>query len=201
MTSTARQYLTPLTLAALCLLGWVWSEAWQWNRLLMANDAVLPNEYWRIVSSQFAHQSGSHLMGNLAAIGLVAWVAPPWLNRWTGLIVAAYLVAGVGLIAWFSQPDVVIYRGFSGVGHGWLLIAFAWTPFLGPWFRLLLLALIYSKVIWEGTELYVIAQSWGYFNDLHVLTDMHWYGVLLALPLAVAAFVARFMRDRAPSSG
>lgn len=198
MSKAVEHYLTPLTLAVLCLAGWVWSEAWQWNRVLMADAGGLPEEYWRIVSSQFAHRTGSHLLGNLAAIGLVAWVAPAWLNRWTGLLVAAYLVGGVGLIAWFNHPEVVIYRGFSGVGHGWLIIAFAWTAFLGPWFRLLALAAVYGKVIWEGTELYVIAQSWGYFTDLHVLTEMHWYGVLLALPLAVAAFVARFMQDRAP---
>ncbi|MEX1058288.1 MAG: hypothetical protein WED11_11185, partial [Natronospirillum sp.] len=69
---------------------------------------------------------------------------------------------------------------------------------LGPWLRLLAMAAIYGKVIFEGTELYVIVQEWDYYADLNVLTDVHWYGVLLALPLAVAAFVVRFLRDRAP---
>lgn len=196
MTRFLTSALTPLTLALLCLAGWIWSESWQWNRVLMGTSEGVPGEYWRIASSQFAHGSGTHLLGNLAAVALAAWVAPAWLNRWPGLLVAILLVLGVGLIAWFNHPDVVIYRGFSGVGHGWLIIAFAWTPYLGPWIRMLALGVIYAKVILEGTELYLIAQSWGYYVDLQVLTEVHWYGVLLAVPLALAGFVARFLQDR-----
>ena len=196
MSSFLARGVTPLTLALLCVAGWFWSEAWQFNRSLMTSEGWLPAQWWRIVSSQFAHRSGSHLLGNLAAIALVAWVAPAWLNRQVGLALAIYLVVGVGVVTWFAQPDVVIYRGFSGVGHGWLLIGLAWTPYLGPWLRMLALTVLYGKVIWEGTDLYLVAQSWGYNADLSVLTDVHWYGVLLALPIGIAAFVVRFLQDR-----
>lgn len=183
---------TPLLLAMVFLLGWYWADHWQLNRA-----SVQDGHWWLLISGQFAHQTVAHGISNFVAILVAATVAPSWLNRWPGLLLVTGLALGVGLGVWLNNPEIDIYRGFSGVGHGWLMIAFAWSPYLSPWFKVLVLVVIQLKVIWEDSTVYEFAQFSGYFSDATVLTDAHWYGVLLAIPVVIAYFVVRTYRDRA----
>lgn len=185
--------VTPLVLAVLFLAGWVWADLWQLERAAVENG-----RWWLLVSGQFAHQTASHALSNFVAILVAAAVAPSWLNRWPGLVLVLGLALGVGLGVWLNNPEIAIYRGFSGVGHGWLMIAFAWSPLMSPWFKVLVLAAIQLKVIWEDSSFHEFAQFSGYFSDAAVLTDAHWYGVLLAVPVVIAFFVVRAYLDRAP---
>ena len=185
----------PLVLAALFLAGGLhWAE-WQWQR-----DGIAAGQWWLLLSGHFAHATPAHGISNFAAVVIAALVAPVWLNRWPGLVIVLAMAAGVGLGIWWFNPDIAFYRGFSGVGHGWLMVAFAWSPYLSPWFRMLAIVVIQAKVVWEDSLVYQASQLNGYFADAEVLTDAHWYGVLLALPLVLAFFALRFYQDRGKAS-
>lgn len=185
------EWATPLLVLVTAMAGWHWHEHWQLDRF-----AIAQGEFWRIVSGHLAHQSFPHMLTNLSGVLVAAVMAPRWLNRWTGVILFLVLSLGVGLGIWFNNPEVGIYRGLSGTVHGWLMVCVAWSPFLGPWFKVLILAGIQLKVIWEDSGLYEYAQFSGYFTDAEVLTDAHWYGVLLALPVVLTFFVWRTLSDR-----
>lgn len=185
------EWATPLLVALAALWGWYGYEYWQLDRF-----AVEQGAFWRVVSGHLAHQSFFHMLTNLTGVLVAAIMAPRWLNRWTGLLVFLALSLGVGLGIWFNNPEVGIYRGLSGTVHGWLMVCVAWSPFLGPWFKVMILAGIQLKVIWEDSGLYEYAQFSGYFSDAEVLTDAHWYGVLLALPIVLTYFVWRTLNDR-----
>ena len=186
-----RAVATPLVLAVVFLAGWYWADHWQLDRA-----AVEDGRWWLLISGQFTHQTVSHGLSNFVAVLVAAAVAPIWLNRWPGLLLVLGLALGVGVGVWLNNPEIDIYRGFSGVGHGWLMIAFAWSPFMSPWFKVLVLAGIQLKVIWEDSTFHEFAQFSGYFSDAEVLTDAHWYGVLLAIPVVIAFFAVRTYRDR-----
>ncbi|MCH8551377.1 MAG: rhomboid family intramembrane serine protease [Natronospirillum sp.] len=185
--------LTPLVLLLLYVPGWYWSQWWQFDR--QALGATAP-EWWRWWGAHLAHGTVEHAVSNALAIVVAALVAPRWMNRLPGLLLAAFLMAGVSLGIWLNNPDIDVYRGFSGVGHGWLMLAFAWSPWFSPWTRIAVVVGIMLKVVWEESDLFMIAQWSGYFADAPVLTDAHWYGVLLAVPGVILAYLAQFIRER-----
>lgn len=184
------QGVTPLVLLILLVAGWWWADSWQYDRA-----ALQAGEYWRWLSAHLAHGTPAHGLSNAVAVLLAALLAPLWMNRWPGLLLAAALMAGVSAGIWFNNDDIDIYRGFSGVGHGWLMVAFAWSPWLGVWPRFAIVVAILLKVVWEDSGMAMAAQFSGYFADAPVLIDAHWYGVLLAVPLALAAFFAQYLRE------
>lgn len=181
---------TPVLLLLLCIPGWYWSEVWQFERAQMLQD------YWRWLSAHLAHGTAEHGLSNAVAVVVAALVAPRWLNRWPGMLVAGVMMLGVSLGIWFNNPEIAIYRGFSGVGHGWLMLAFAWSPWFSPWVRMAVVVLIMLKVVWEESDFYLVAHWSGLFADAPVLTDAHWYGVLLAVPGVILAYLVLFVRER-----
>lgn len=190
--SSLTDWLTPLMLALLFLAGGLFWDDWQWQR-----TAIAEGQWWRLLTGQFAHATWAHGVSNFAAVAIAALIAPRWLNGWPGMLLLFPLAAGVGLGIWWFNPDIAFYHGFSGIGHGWMMVAFAWSPYLSPWPKVLAVVIIQSKVVWEDSTMYQLAQFSGYFTDADVLTDAHWYGVLLALPVVLAYFVVRFYQDRA----
>lgn len=117
-------------------------------------EAIATGQWWRIFTSHLTHLSLNHLLLNVAALALAAYVASPdtpvrvQLVQWCWL----FLVTGGGL--WLFAPDLHYYVGLSGALHGAMIIAIAPSPYYSLRVRLIVIAVITVKVIWEQTGFY-----------------------------------------------
>ena len=148
-----RSYLVWLIAGLLSLLILIAGDATT-ELLRFDRAAVDQGELWRLITSHLAHLSFAHLVLNILALALTAYVADPAHPWWQQLAMWLWLfvVTGVGL--WLFAPDLYYYVGLSGALHGALIIAIADSPFYSLRVRLLVVAVIVGKVIWEQSGLY-----------------------------------------------
>jgi len=94
--------------AAVSLLPGV-AECLQYDRLAVAQGAL-----WRLVTSHFVHWSGEHLFWDVLALGLLGWMCERESAGWF-LACVAVSAALIPLILWIAEPQMMTYRGLSGI--------------------------------------------------------------------------------------
>jgi rhomboid family GlyGly-CTERM serine protease len=139
----------PLLLLTLCtllvtLLGDGLGELLRYQR-----SAILSGELWRLFSGHLVHLGWSHLVLNLAGLGLVwSLVGHAFSPRnWWWLIGSCMLAISLGLLWWL--PGLAWYVGLSGVLHGMLVAGGLRQALRGEREALLLLVIVLAKVSWE----------------------------------------------------
>lgn len=119
-------------------------------------DRTLINEgeWWRLFTAHFLHLSNTHMIGNLLAVCLFAYIAGEYLNNLQGILLVAWCIAVVGLGLYMFANHLERYVGLSGVLHG-LLIA---SPFISKFYSRTIaycfLTVIIVKVGWEQSPFY-----------------------------------------------
>lgn len=116
---------------------WIADPAWQslMEFLQFDRDAIAGGELWRLVTGNIVHWSAEHCLLDVAAFAVLGWLYEPSLRRQHErsdlplrqlcslpvlLLVTGY---GVGLTVLVLQPDMLIYRGLSGVDSGLFAVA------------------------------------------------------------------------------
>lgn len=165
----------PLLLAAAAVAAAAGGEAarlaLRWQR-----DAIAAGEPWRLVTGHFTHLGASHLLLNLAGLGLV-WLLVgerlPALRWW---LVIALAIAGIDLGFWLFDPALSWYVGLSGLLHGLFAAGIVCGLPRAPVESGLLAAVVAGKLVVEqvfgplpGSE----ASSGG-----PVVVDAHLYGAV-----------------------
>jgi rhomboid family GlyGly-CTERM serine protease len=183
----------PLCLAGFSAVAALAGSAGQ-QQLRYDRAAIGDGEVWRLVTGHFAHLGVSHLLLNIAGLGVV-WLlvgAGYTLAGW--MIVIATSLALIDLAFWFLDPGLGWYVGMSGLLHA-LLVAGILSGFReAPGEALALGALIAVKIAWEqlagplpGSEM----SAGG-----PVVVNAHLYGVVAGI---VAAGLAHVLAPRRTS--
>lgn len=97
--------------------------------------AILNGEFWRLVTGNLVHWSVEHCLLDVAAFALLGWLYEPAFRRhsqkhsrrqrplWSLPIMLLGTSFGVGLTVFVFQPEMMTYRGLSGVDSGLFAIA------------------------------------------------------------------------------
>lgn len=183
-------YLTPAIIVFCSLCGWYWLDAWQYSRA-----ALEQGQWWVLWSGHFAHGNLAHGMINVLGVVLASGLSPRWMNRPVGLWLLGFLCLGVSAALYSLQTDVAIYRGFSGVLHGWMVVAIGLSPQLGERWRFALLSVLLLKLLWEHFQPNTSAIPL-YLGDLdgEILVAGHQYGAALGVLVLGALLGASFVR-------
>lgn len=140
------------------------------------------SQWWRLISANLVHASGSHLAMNLAALVILVLVAGRTLRPIQVLV--AWIITGlattVGL--WLLNPDIQWYLGASGALHGMLIAVTLPQAIKGDLTASILLLLLAVKLAWEqlvgplpgsedsvGTRVIVDAHLYGAFGGMVVI--------------------------------
>jgi len=160
--------------AALCaviaLAGPGTSEALRYDR-----DRIWAGQLWRLLTGNLVHLGWGHLAMNVAALLLIAPLAPAWVLLPCGLGVSAGLL--------FLSPETAWYVGLSGALHGLFAsgaLAYGLRGSWGGWGGLGLLA---AKLAYEAHAGPLPGSA-----DLArgpILLPSHFYGALSGLPWAL----------------
>ncbi len=174
------KFRLPLILSAIILILALSGESVQ-MALRYDRTAILNGEWWRLLTAHLLHLGWSHLLMNLAGLGLVwALVGDSLSNRnWLIILLADALITGLALLIF--NPQLGWYVGLSGVLHGLLVAGIIADVRCGHHAMLLLLAALVFKLGWEqlagplpGSE----STAGG-----TVIVDAHLYGALGGLLL------------------
>ena len=147
-------------------------------RELLAFDrqAIAGGALWRLVSAHFVHLGFSHLLLNLAGLGLVWYLVGTTLGGRDWLAVWLVAIAAVSAGLWFFEPQLAWYVGLSGVLHGLLAAGIAADIGNARWDTWILAIALAGKIAWEqlvgplpGSE----GASGG-----TVIVDAHLYGAI-----------------------
>jgi len=87
------------------------------HRLEFDRHAVAAGQVWRLVTGHWTHWSSNHLLWDVATFAALGILAE---RRSRAAFLACTLASAVAISAglWFLRPDVVTYRGLSGIDVG-----------------------------------------------------------------------------------
>lgn len=139
-------------------------------------EAILNQQWWRLLTGNFVHLGTTHLALNLLGLGLIfSLFRTAFTNTaWFAVILACCMSVGLGLL-WF-QPTVHWYVGLSGVLHGMFTAgALAMRHTQPRWSALCLTALAIKIVIEQ-----IAGDPWGTasLTGGPVIASAHIYGAL-----------------------
>lgn len=175
-----------LALSCLCLalqgLGEPAVQALQYERA-----ALQAGQVWRLLSAHLVHLGWGHVLLNVSALCLVAWIFARVCTAACLTILGLAAVAAIDLGLWLLDPEIHWYVGLSGVLHGLLagsvILELAGGLRASGWIALALLA----KLGWEQAfgPLPLTAEAAGG----PVVVQAHLYGALGG-SLAALAMIA-----------
>lgn len=132
------------------------------SHMVYDRSAILSGEVWRLLTGNWVHFSGTHLLYDLLALGIAGWIIERRRYPHFGLLcVLSALAIGTTLLA--IRPEVQSYGGLSGVATGaiiYLALPGVKEPAPWRWICVAALILIIGKVLLESiTGRFIIAAA------------------------------------------
>ena len=136
----------------------------------------LAEQSWSLVTSVFLHTNFNHLLMNVAAFLLIAWISDGSLSGWRLPIVTT--ACGIGATLGFAiyEQGLSSLVGLSGALHG-LVVYIAIREFkASPLLLGMLLLGVIAKITWE--QLFGATELTQQLINAHVATTSHLWGAL-----------------------
>ncbi len=151
-------------------------------------------EYWRLITTHWAHINWVHFLLNAAGLILCLTITTPeWsIKRW--LLYQLVFALGISLLFSFFNPGLIWYLGYSGILYGIFLLAALDLYQRDKLIALLLGSAIVIKITLEQTSEINLTSS-----DIigsPVIVDAHLYGVILAIIIALVNHVITILNRR-----
>lgn len=141
---------------------------------------ISEGEYWRLFTGNLVHYGFAHLAMNIAAFLIIGFslLREVSVKVYLPLFISCAMSVGIGTLWW--NPELVFYRGLSGVIHGLIVAGLLLNSFRNRWLSYLFVGLVFAKIFHEH-------QAGFQENQLQTLipvpvaVDSHWYGALAGL--------------------
>lgn len=174
------QWRWPLIITLCCSLlfvGQSLSLSWlEYDRGLIAQGQV-----WRILTGNFLHTNGWHLLMNLVGLILLSQLFGRGYSHWTFILFTLTNCVMVGALLYWFTPDIYYYVGLSGYLHGLFVFGCLDEIRRGIKFSYLLLLGIAAKIFHE--QFYGAASEISELINAAVAVDAHLYGAITAVPM------------------
>jgi rhomboid family GlyGly-CTERM serine protease len=146
-------------------------------------NAVADGQWWRILSAHWVHVGWMHLLLNsLSLVVCVSLTAPGWsLRRW--LLVTVSMGLGISFLLMLNNPEVTDYAGHSGLLYGLYVLGGIGLYPRDRLISVLVVAAILVKILMEQFSFYDF--NTGSLIGARVIVDAHFYGVLMAIAIAL----------------
>lgn len=160
------------------------------HKLALVHDAVSNGEVWRLLTSQFVHLGGNHMLLNLVGYLIIAASFREDISPKEEAISLLICCCGVGLGIYWFNPEITWYVGLSGAIYGilthFLIIGWKRSPFLSLFFGVYLIGkFIYEQLI-AGPDTFTADVIGGL-----VAIDSHLYGAITGLVIGITALQLR----------
>jgi rhomboid family GlyGly-CTERM serine protease len=152
-------------------------------RLALAWDreAIHAGQAWRLVTGQFVHLAGGHLLMNVLGIGLAWLLFAEYLPGWRYFPVVVIVATGASIGMYAFAPQVHHYAGFSGALYG----LFCWGAVQDIRRKVALGWLVLVVVVAKaGYEQWAGPVPLGARAPDNLAVAAHFYGVATGLVLA-----------------
>jgi len=156
----------------------------EFNRELISNG-----QYWRLLTGNFLHTNGWHLLFNLAGLVLLHLLFGQYYSARSLLGFTIINASSVGLLLYFFSPDIAYYVGLSGYLHGLFVIGCLSEIDNGIKTSYLLLGAIAAKIYYEQTA--GASAQMSELINANVAVDAHLYGAIAALPMFLVYWLYR----------
>ncbi len=169
----------PHLLIAITLLTAIFQLPQVQPLLIWNIDLIESGQWWRIVSGNLTHTNSIHLLMNLTALWIIAYLFRPVVKSFAVAIIVLSAVVG-GLLLCFNFHT---YAGLSGVLHG-LFAFYALSEALnGRQSSWLMVVGVCVKIGYE--QLYGASESTANLINAAVATEAHLVGGITGILLAV----------------
>ncbi len=141
---------------------------------------IVEGEYWRLFTGNLVHYGFAHLAMNIAAFLIIAisLLREVSLKIYIPLLISCAMAVGIGTLLW--NPELVFYRGLSGVIHGLIVAGLLLNSFRNRWLSYLFVGLVFAKIFHEHQADFQENQLQTLI-PVPVAIDSHWYGALAGL--------------------
>ena len=171
-------FLTIITI--LCTV----SQLPQYQAVTLWNIRLIEQgEWWRILSGNFTHTNNIHLVMNMAALWVIAFLFRPTSKSLFLILLSSALFVGSSLL----YSNLGIYAGLSGVLHGLFTFYALSEVFEGRKSSWLLVIGVVVKVTYE--QLFGAPASTAELINAKVAIEAHLAGVIFGVIAAVVVAV------------
>lgn len=155
-------------------------------------EALAHGELWRLITGHLVHLGASHMLMNLAALAVLAFVLSPYLKPRDWLAAGLFSAFAIDAGLYWLDPAVDWYVGLSGVLHGYWAAAVASAVLARRWDAVPLAALLLGKLAYEafaGPVPLTESVAAG-----PVVTQAHLWGALGGAAWPLSAFAIRGLK-------
>ncbi len=153
---------------------------------LLHRTEIQQGEIWRIITGNFVHTNGYHLLMNLGGLAFICLLFKEFLSVRLYYCSLLLTTLFVGLGIYFFNKDLIWYAGLSGSLYGLYIVAASTSLKQKDYLvSIPILIGIPTKLIWDSFD-DGLTKSSEELIGAPVATDAHVYGLIAGILISIA---------------